>query len=72
MPRLEEHEDEGVQLQGNGGDGAFERAVCDLVMAVNCSSQQFADAMLDALGRVAATWGLIGQEPADSGGVMYL
>lgn len=58
-----EEEPVGLQLAGNGGDGLFEAAVVQLVLALHGSGAGFMAAMLDGIAALAAAAGLL-RKPA--------
>lgn len=51
----------GMQLAGNGGDGHFEAAVVQLVLAVQGAGAGFTVAMLDGIAQIAAGAGLLAE-----------
>eukprot|EP00879_Flechtneria_rotunda_P029638 GHRR01032070.1.p2 GENE.GHRR01032070.1~~GHRR01032070.1.p2 ORF type:complete len:200 (+),score=99.69 GHRR01032070.1:674-1273(+) len=57
----------GLQLVGNGGDGQFEAAVVQLVLAVQGSDAEFISTMLDGIAALAAGAGLLLNEGFQDG-----
>jgi hypothetical protein len=57
----------GLQLAGNGGEGLFEAAVTQLVLAVQGAGADFTVAMLDGVAPLAAAAGLLAKPGSDAG-----
>lgn len=57
----------GLQLAGNGGEGLFEAAVTQLVLAVQAAGAGFTVAMLDGVAPLAAAAGLLAKPGGEAG-----
>jgi hypothetical protein len=57
----------GLQLAGNGGEGLFEAAVTQLVLAVQGAGAGFTLAMLDGIAPLAAAAGLLAKPGSEAG-----
>ncbi|KAF6263324.1 nuclear condensing complex subunit [Scenedesmus sp. NREL 46B-D3] len=57
----------GLQLAGNGGDGLFEAAVTQLVLAVQGAGAGFVVTMLDGIAPLAAAAGLLTKPGSEAG-----
>jgi hypothetical protein len=57
----------GLQLAGNGGEGLFEAAVTQLVLAVQGAGAGFTVAMLDGIAPLAAAAGLLAKPGSEDG-----
>jgi hypothetical protein len=57
----------GLQLAGNGGEGLFEAAVTQLVLAVQGAGAEFTVAMLDGIAPLAAAAGLLAKPGSEAG-----
>uniref|UniRef100_A0A383VSX8 Nuclear condensin complex subunit 3 C-terminal domain-containing protein n=1 Tax=Tetradesmus obliquus TaxID=3088 RepID=A0A383VSX8_TETOB len=57
----------GLQLAGNGGEGLFEAAVTQLVLAVQGAGAGFTVAMLDGVAPLAAAAGLLAKPGGEAG-----
>lgn len=60
----------GLQLAGNSGDGMFEAAVVQLVLAVQGAGGGFMVAMLNGIASLAAAAGLLAKPGSDAGAGM--